>query len=189
MNTPTHLIINVAVLTRQGQVAVNLAVIAGALIPDLSIYVLFVWSKLAGIPEMTVWREIYWQEPWQTFGAISNSIPLYLTLIGIGFLIKKPIFWMFALSALLHLAFDFPFHADDAHRHFWPISDWRFHSPLSYWDSSKFGDIVSVVEMIAGAALCVVLWRRFDSKLIKAALVLAMISYIAVPLYFTLVLG
>ena len=31
--------------------------------------------------------------------------------------------------------------------HFWPITDWKFHSPVSYWDTGRGGDIVGLVEL------------------------------------------
>ena len=68
---------------------------------------------------------------------------------------------VFCASALLHLAFDFPFHNDDARPHFWPLSDWVFESPLSYWDRAHHGTLVGAAEWIACAVCLVVLWIRF----------------------------
>ena len=96
---------------------------------------------------------------------------------------------LFALAALLHLAGDVPVHADDAHRHFWPLTDWRFHSPVSYWNPSQGGDWFAFVEAALGVACAIVLWRRFRVVWVRALLGLAIAAYIAVPLYFTLVLG
>jgi len=39
-------------------------------------------------------------------------------------------------------------HNDDAHRHFFPFSNYRFISPFSYWDRNHYGSIVSFVEML-----------------------------------------
>ncbi len=193
MNTPTHLLISAAVLTRRGDADEpkrNIAILAGALLPDAAIYLLFVWARLIErVPEAEVWRNLYWQEPWQSLVAIGNSIPLFAAVTGIGLALKRPIVTLIGLSALLHLAFDLPFHADDAHPHFWPLTDWRFHSPLSYWDENHFGTWVSLAEGLLAIGLIVLLWRRFEGRIVRGALVLALVSYIAVPVYFTLMLG
>ncbi|MGI8738245.1 MAG: hypothetical protein ACR2KU_00935 [Gammaproteobacteria bacterium] len=76
----------------------------------------------------------------------------------------------------LHVLFDLPLHHDDAHRHFFPFSDWRFYSPVSYWDPAHYGDIVSACEILAVAVGSVVLWRRYESlslRLMCAALALS----------------
>ena len=39
-------------------------------------------------------------------------------------------------------------HHDDAHAHFRPISDWRFESPISYWDSEHYGNVFGALEML-----------------------------------------
>ncbi len=65
-------------------------------------------------------------------------------------------------AGLLHLAFDLPLHHEDARRHFWPISDAVFRSPVSYWDPRHYGHIAAPVEVMLCLALSVVLWRRFQ---------------------------
>ena len=185
MNTPTHLLISAALLARKGMPRRNVAVLAGAIIPDLSMFVLFGWAKLiAGIPEQTLWGDVYWQEPWQTLSAISNSIPLFGVLFVLGVLLRGPLLWLFALSALLHLLCDFPLHNDDAHQHFWPLTDWRFHSPFSYWDGRHYGGIVRILEVAIGVVCAAVLWRRFRALWVKCILALAFSLYVLVPLYF-----
>ena len=190
MNTPTHVLLNAALLTKKDAPNKNLAVLAGAIAPDVSMFVLFFWAKIiAGIPERELWRDVYWQEPWQTLSAVSNSIPLFGALFALGLALKKPVVWLFALSALLHIALDFPFHSHDAHQHFWPLSTWRFHSPLSYWDPNSHARIVGIFEVALAVVCGIVLFRRFDALWVRIAVAIALLMYIAVPLYFTITLS
>lgn len=194
MNTPTHLLISSVLLARPGAAPAdkrrNFAVIAGALVPDTAIFAMFFWTRLVqGASEQEVWSTLYWREPWQSLVAIGNSLPIYAALLGLAMVSRRPVVVAFAVSALLHLAFDFPFHHDDAHPHFWPFSDWRFISPVSYWDPDHFGALVSVAEAAVALALIAVLWRRFSGRIVRAALLVALASYVAVPIYFNLMLG
>ena len=204
MNTQTHLLVSAFALARPDKPLRNSAVIFGALLPDLSIYALVVWARINDVPERQIWRHFYWQEPWQTYGAILNSVPIYGAglLLCLFLLFRQDkqasipaegerhrvilvAFAAFFASCLLHVALDFPVHVDDAHRHFWPISDWRFHSPISYWNSNHHGDVVQTVEMIAGVAMVAVLFLRFRQWWVRSILTLALLAYIAVPLYWT----
>lgn len=214
MNTQTHLLVAAALFAGPGHPKRNVAAIAGAFVPDIAIYGLWLWSKLNAIPENTVWRELYWQQPWQTYTAFGNSLPLYLTILvasvavakapaprqrpapGTGvterwwpFVDGQPAIAIFALAAVTHLAGDFPVHVADAHAHLWPISDWRFHSPVSYWDPAHYGNWFQALEIALGITLAVVLFRRFQALWIRALMVLAVAAYVAVPAYFMLVIG
>ena len=190
MNTPTHVLLSAALLTKKDAPARNLAVLVGSVAPDLSMFALFFWAKvIAGIPERELWREVYWQEPWQTLSAISNSFPLYGVLLATGLAVRQPVIWIFALSALIHLAFDFPLHNHDAHQHFWPLSTWRFHSPISYWNPKFYGSTVALLEVTLAIICSIVLFRRFSAVWVRAALAFALFLYIAIPLYFTVTLS
>ncbi len=123
------------------------------------------------------------------WSAISNAVPLWAALLVVGLVLRKPWVWAFAGAGLLHLALDFPVHHDDAHKHLWPLTNWRFHSPLSYWDPAHYGHIVSLVEIALGATCIVILWRRFLSIPIRTLLATALLAYAAVPVYFRLALG
>ncbi|MDA4847329.1 hypothetical protein [Hoeflea poritis] len=191
MNTQTHVLLAAAILAKPGKPARNTAVIVGALVPDLAIYTLFIWSKIAGIPERRVWSELYYNPPWSDAVTVGNSAPLYILILLIGLLASK---WyrpaillaVFAIAALLHLAADLPVHVDDAHAHLWPLSDWRFRSPVSYWNPNHNGDIFTIVEAGIGIVLSIILWRRFHALWVRALLVLAIVAYLGPPLYFGL---
>ncbi|WP_421857563.1 zinc dependent phospholipase C family protein [Oricola sp.] len=217
MMSQTHILMAAALFARPGRPRQNAALVAGAFAPDAAIYGLFLWSKLAGIPERTLWREIYFAEPMLTLTAIGNSLPLYAGFLALGITlislrtanggealplgdtptplentwqaVRNSAIAMFALGAIVHLAGDFPVHAADAHPHFWPLSDWRFQSPVSYWDRNYYGDTFAFFEMLLGVALAVIVFRRFKALWVRALCALAICAYVGVPLYFTLMLG
>ena len=137
-----------------------------------------------GRPEELIWREIYFTPFWQGIGMVANSIPLYATAALLAWWFGRPLVLVFALSALLHLSFDFPFHNDDAHAHFWPLTTWRFESPLSYWDPDHFGLWVSGFEFLLGVLLVALLWNRFPGPVPRTAMGLGLLAYFAVPAYF-----
>ena len=186
MNTPAHLIIGAAVFARPGDKAASSAALAGAIIPDLSLYVmaaneLLIRNTDPGI----VFGQMYFSDEWQRIFAIDNSVFLWTAVLVMGLVLQGnraadlgnaamspasrmkslPVRanWIAVLggAALLHLALDFPFHHDDGRAHFWPLSNWIFESPLSYWDPAHFGQIVGPLEGFLCLWLCVLLWRRF----------------------------
>lgn len=161
MNTVAHLVIASAALARPDAPKRNWAVLNGALIPDASIFVFFAWSRLQGWSGDETWNVQYWTEPWQSFGAISNSFVLFGGLFIIAAWRNSSLLTVLSAAALLHIALDFPLHADDAHRHFWPLSDWRFVSPVSYWDPNQNGLIGGAIETMAALVAAGLLWWRF----------------------------
>ena len=195
MMTQTHLLVAAAMFCKPARKRRNLAVVTGALLPDLAIFILFGFALLTGIPQSELWQETYWSEPWQTFVTIGNSAPLYLALLGAGLILAAPKdgrpAWqslpaLLALAALTHLAGDFPFHNDDAHIHFWPMTEWRFHSPVSYWDPTHYGRWVGLIEGLLSLALIFALFRRFRTVWVRALLGVAVLGYLAVPAFFLL---
>lgn len=193
MMSQTHLLIAAALFIRPGHKKRNIAVLSGAILPDVSIFILSLYAAYHSIPGETLWNATYWTEPWQTYSKISNSAPLYLGILALSLLFAAPrdgrARWqslpaLFCLAALMHLATDFPVHHNDAHIHFWPFSDWRFQSPLSYWDRAHHGGIFSIFEAGLGLALMSLLFARFKARWVRALLGLAIILYIAVPIYF-----
>ena len=163
----------------------NIAVLAGSLIPDMFIYVAAIWlTVFAGVTHEELWDDIYFQDPMQTWGAIFNSLPLYATLAAIGVVFRQTtlgkLTLLFGLAAIIHILTDLPVHADDAHRHFWPVSDWRFYSPVSYWDKNYHAPWVMIVETALVLGSITILWRRFSARWVR--LVLGLLGFLMIIL-------
>ncbi len=189
MQTPTHLLIAAAAFAQPGAHRINVAALAGGLVPDAFLMSVWGWSKAAGIAEGDLWRRIYWTDWVQAGQAVSNSFPLFVAILAASLALRFRAAAVFAGAALLHLACDFLLHATDAHQHFWPLSTWRFESPVSYWDPAHFGGAVAMLEAVLGAALIAVLFRRFRKVWVRSVLLLSGLAYLAVPIYFLLSLG
>ncbi|MBV0912685.1 cobalamin biosynthesis protein CobQ [Anianabacter salinae] len=173
MNTPAHLIFGVAAFGTPGQPRVIAAAAAGALLPDLSLYLLVGWSMLVmNIPAEVVFREMYYSDLWQGIFAIDNSFVLWGALLGAALWRRWPVLIAFAGAGLLHLVFDFLLHNEDARRQFWPLTDWVFVSPVSYWDSSRYGGIIGPLELAVSLALCGWMLWRFKSAAMRGAVAL-----------------
>ena len=170
MNTPAHVALNLAVVPNRRWAACGLAALLGALLPDALMFVFYVYQKfVVGMPESLIWQQAYYAPLWQAAFDVFNSFPLIL-LLGLAGYWRKSIFLeALALSMLLHCMLDFPLHNDDAHRHFYPLSDWRFESPVSYWDARFFGDIFMFVELAIVVVACIVVWRSDKQTWLKYA--------------------
>ncbi|MBL4871727.1 MAG: hypothetical protein JKX72_12330 [Robiginitomaculum sp.] len=168
MQTPTHAILALALLAKNGDTKRNRIILAGSLIPDLFIYICWIWLSAHGLSQETIWNEIYFQSSVQFWSGFSNSIPMYSALALLGYTQRKTkwglLLLVFALAALSHMATDFPFHAEDAHQHFWPLTTWKFHSPLSYWDSNHYGRIVGGFETLLALSCIALLLKRLTGK-------------------------
>ena len=78
------------------------------------------------------------------------------------------LFWIFCAS-LLHTIIDIPLHSTDGPLLFFPL-DWnyRFASPISYWDPNYYGHIWSFFEHCFDIAILLLLifyWRKNKTKL------------------------
>ena len=192
MMTQTHLLAAAALFARPGEPARNGGIVAGALLPDAAIYGLFAWSALAGVEGHAAWDRMYWSDGFQGVVSFGNSLFVWLAVLVSGFfLLRVPSLFRLALfvffaaaAALLHLALDWPVHHSDAHAHLWPFSDWRFRSPVSYWDPRHHGQVFKFVEGALGVVLVFVVARRFRDAWVRAALAVLAAAYVVVPLYF-----
>lgn len=172
MNTPAHLIFGLAAFGKPERKAVTAAAFAGALIPDLSLYLLATWHlQILGTPAQIVFGELYFSESWQSIFRIDNSIVLWSLALGAAIMAKSKVGIALCGAALLHLGLDFPLHHDDGRAHFWPISTWIFESPVSYWDRRHYGNIVGPIEIAAALVACYYLWRRFTGKWMRGLIV------------------
>jgi hypothetical protein len=173
----------------------------GGLLPDIPMLLIVVALKLAGVPAQKIFNEMYWQKWWQITNGIGHNFWLWGGLLLLAVFMRERLganveaidFWslvaVFAGSALLHSAIDFLCHREDAHMHFWPVTNWKFMSPVSYYDSAHYGRWFSLFEAALGLALSIVLLRRFEATLLRVALAIVMALYVAVPAFFILRLG
>lgn len=169
MNTQAHLIIGTAAFAQPNQWKNNTAVITGSLAPDFSLYVLSIYYLfIKEVPPSIIFGQMYFSEQWQRIFSVDNSFFVWGILIFTGILLNNELIKYFGLAGFLHLILDFPLHHDDGRAHFWPISDWIYSSPISYWDPKHFGNIVAPLEASICIILCFILVTRF--RTIKARL-------------------
>lgn len=178
MHTQTHMLLGAVVLgPREAGGRTALAAAGGGFVPDVAAFALVLWAGVHGMDGEAIFRTAYFSAPWQAVMAPFHSVPLWGAAFLLAWTLRQRAATAFAASGLLHQAFDFPLHADDPHRHFWPLSDWRFHSPVSYWDPAHGGAWVQPLEITLGLALVTVLWRRWPSGPARAALLLLGLLY------------
>ncbi|MGD1895780.1 MAG: hypothetical protein ACFB16_02395 [Phormidesmis sp.] len=188
MNTPAHAIFNLAILGRKKQPDWNPLIIWGALIPDLAMFGFYAWLKLLDIPEAQIWNVEYYRPFWQDVFDFFNSIPLALVGIAIALYFSKTGLALLFSSVVLHCLQDLPLHVDDGHRHFWPLSQFRFESPVSYWDPNHYGNIAAPIELALMIVASIYVFRRVRSRWTKGLLIVSNVLPLLVVLYFTVVI-
>jgi hypothetical protein len=180
MNTPSHLMLSLAVLTRRGEgnepTYVAPAII-GALLPDAPMFVFYAIEKFVlGSSEQEIWNSRYFLTEWQDFFDLFNSVPIVAVALFVAWKTKHTGWYICFLSMLLHIACDLPLHHDDGHRHCWPLSDWRFASPVSYWDANHYGRPAAIAESLLFVGCYIWSMKKHDQFKIRAgATALAMI--------------
>ena len=182
MNTPSHLLIGAAVFARRDQGRVTAAAMLGGVIPDIPLIVMVGWSLLvAGIPPAAVFGSLYFSGTWQRVFSVDHSFFVWGGLFALGQAQRWPVLRAFAGAGLLHAGVDFLVHHDDARRQFWPVSDWVFHSPVSYWDRAHYGRIVAPLEAMLDLICGVVLSRRLG-RVWERAVVVGAAVMVALPM-------
>lgn len=176
----------------------------GGILPDLPMYVIISGLRLQGESLDRIFREIYWENWWQIANAVGHNFWLWtitaficLALLKTGSGVREEFrhgtlaAWIFALSAsaLIHSVIDFLCHRNDAHMHFWPVTQWRFRSPVSYWDPAHYGQWFGLFEAGLGIFLAILLFGRYRNIGLRAILAVFVILYAAVPAFFIFNLG
>lgn len=177
MITTSHVLLNTALLGRKAHPERNWPLVLGSILPDLPmmlyglLMILFHgrWDA-AGRASL---NEYHYRQLWVDWG---HSIPLAVAGLLLFLLLKKNWGIYFFAAMLLHDLEDLPLHAEYAHRHFLPFSDWRFFSPISYSDPRHYGAVVAPLEWLA-VLLCIgILWRRGLSPRVQVLLLFIGIS-------------
>lgn len=177
MNTPSHAIINLAlgdaIFSRY-----RWAIVLGAILPDIPIFIFYGWAKsIANLSEKEIWTQAYWQPGIQNWVALFHSLPLAAIAAVVAWKSGQKTLLAFCLSLILHSFLDLPVHHDDAHRHFFPFSNYRFISPFSYWDPNHYGTIVAAIELLSVLAATIYLFGVLDSRIAKGVLIATNLLY------------
>lgn len=184
MNTPAHLALSVFIWRAEDKALAVAAIVFGALLPDIPMVGFYLYQKLwLSTPETVIWSTKYFQDDWQLLFDSFNSIPAAITLIAVFLAIDFKIGFLIAASALLHMLFDLPLHNDDAHRHFLPLSDWRFVSPISYWDARHFGHVIIWVELASALIMSLFVSWRGPSRPMQIIAILTLLSYVGFSVF------
>lgn len=172
MNTPAHLIFGLAAFGNPDRKAVTAAALAGAMIPDMSLYLMAgAHLYVLGTSPNVVFGELYFSDAWQAIFRVDNSILLWGLSLIIAVMARSQIMIALCGAALLHLGLDFLLHHDDGRAHFWPVSNWIFQSPVSYWDSNHYGHIVGPLEAVAALLTCIWLWTKYVGRWMRGLIV------------------
>jgi membrane-bound metal-dependent hydrolase YbcI (DUF457 family) len=179
MHTPAHIVASLAVTKSLNKKSPATAAIWGAVIPDSPMYIFFAYEALwMGESQQDIWHTLYFQQGWQDFFDLFNSIPLISIGIFVAWRLKRS-WWLFLfLSMMVHMILDLPLHAEDAHRHFYPFSNYVFQSPISYWDSQYYGNIGMFLELCVLVISVYTIWPLFRKKVQRGFLVLSLLLYI-----------
>ena len=188
MTTQSHAILNIALLSKRDKPFRHLYAFIGAVLPDIPIFIFFVVeSVIRKTPQRELWGSLYFTEPWQNFFDIFNSVPLILILLGIGYyLLNSDRITVLAWSLLIHCAFDLLTHHDDGHHHLFPLSDFVFASPISYWDRDYHANIFAPIERIVILAASVYLYPRLKTRLARWGLIVVNVLFIVSYVLFSL---
>jgi membrane-bound metal-dependent hydrolase YbcI (DUF457 family) len=183
VDTPLHSFYTWA-LAKHGVKAGRAAGIAGAVgaaFPDIPafaatayyigpVYLRDGWSSM---DTEAVLDAIYFTGPFGATGsALHSALPVAFLLalykvLGLGRRDTRRILLWFLLGWFGHTIVDFLTHVDDGRPLFWPVSDWLWSSPVSYYNPDYYGRefsaisngvAVGIMALLLGRR--VVLWRR-----------------------------
>ncbi len=165
MQTQTHALIGAYVFGMRDATLMTVGAVAGML-PDLPMFVIVATLSAMGHDGQEIFGHDYFQPWWQQINGVAHSLilwPLALVAALVARRAGPPARWPAILLAataagLAHACIDFLCHREDAHMQLWPISSWKFISPVSYYDPAHFGGAMMVLE--AGLGLLMA-WRLF----------------------------
>lgn len=181
MLTPGHAIVNMAIISGNKKKTPFAPIVWGAILPDLSMVGFYVWNRwVMGFPSKYIWGELYFTHEWMAFFDVFHSFPLIAAAAAVAYFKKLRRSFYFFLSMFLHSVFDLPLHNDDAHRHFFPLSLYKFKSPFSYWDPEHHGRMMTFLEVLLVIILSIGIWPKIESKWGKALIIAVNLFYIAV---------
>lgn len=179
MHLPSHALVNLTALDQWTTPELRPYVLLGAVAPDLPVLAFyFVCRFVLGLSDETIWQDVYYEDRWFNVFATFHSLPVTLAVCGLGLALQIPWLTLLAASMVLHNLADFPLHAKDAHRHFYPLSNYRFKSPVSYWNPRFWGRVAAAGEVLILVACSAYMYPRLVNWWAKAAVLSVDIVYV-----------
>ena len=171
MITSSHIIYSWALARKTEKVTDDnkkrtLAFVLGALFPDTPTYVFFlVCGVILGYSGEKMWDDMYFNSGWSIPITLTHSLIIWPILIALSSYFGWKFMRWFSISALFHTMVDFCVHTDDAYRHFYPFSNWKFKSPISYYNPAEWGVYVGAFDSILVIALLIYLYTRYENRM------------------------
>lgn len=157
----------------------------GAVLPDLPaiVGVAYLSARRRELPGVGMSHDelherfldaVYSTGPFFTAGSLLHSLVPAATVLAVYLLFfrrrdpRRVVLW-FVLGWAAHGLTDLLTHAHDGWPPLWPLSGWRWQSPVSYWDPEYYGQEFALLEH--GALLLVILLilvsRRFGASKLR----------------------
>ena len=181
MHSPTHFLLTAALRQALPRIPmVRSAVLIGSVAPDVAFYLLtlgafnYFHNRMGWSLNETaryIFDILYFEDPvWIAGHNLLHSPVSLLFGLTVAHSLKsrwtRLSHWMqwFLMACLLHSLVDIVTHHDDGPVLFWPLNwNFRFPSPISYYDRAHFGSQVATFEWILDLSLVGYLifhWRR-----------------------------
>jgi hypothetical protein len=153
-----------------------LLAVAGSVLPDLPFWVGTPWHALRGAPGLRAALRATETGPVAgTCARAAHSI-LVWAVAALALWALAPALLPLVWAWLGHLGVDFFTHHTDAHPHFYPLSEWRFASPVSYHEWDHHAREYLIVEGLATAAVL--------ASWVGAGRIVGVLHALALPLLF-----
>jgi hypothetical protein len=167
------------------------AAIAGGLIPDIPMYAIVGALKWSGVPDFLIFAGAYFHPRFQIVNGIAHSLIAWPLLAILGWRLSQhanrqwpALLFAAAASATLHAVTDLFTHREDAHMHFWPVSTWKFMSPVSYWNPMYHAQAFHFGEAALAILSALYMMRTFNHWLARSTLAAIILAYGAALVYF-----
>lgn len=159
MRTYSHAVLTYAALRLLNRTRGEAALAAlGATLPDLpaGLGAARLWTQYRSATREDFDAEVCGRIVFRVPDMAAHSFPALLAAILADR--KSAAGRAFLLGWAGHLITDFLTHSSDARPQLWPVSGWRFESPVSYRERERYGRMVTVIErgLFLVAFLCVV---------------------------------
>ncbi len=138
--------------------------VAGAVVPDAPALLVATGLLISGTPRPQIVFRTYHRSPWRELHLVAHAL-WPATLLGLPGRRSRALVggW------LTHLAVDYATHHDDAWPPLWPLTTWRWASPVSYWQNDHHACALTVCDLVGLAASR----RAASSRLTPVAMAVA----------------